>query len=303
MREPAGLLQFGVHQLIAEKNFKSAAVFRRPAIHLADLAAELYVDLLRQTGGLGFKVSNPAEFDCNLDCHARLLLGGFYYIVRVFLPPAIGKINLMNAKSPRYPAPKRIFDLVFSLLALIILSPVLALLVLILLLFQGPPLFFTQERPGLGGKIFRLVKFRSMRPSPGNEDKPDQDNQRVTPLGNFLRRTSLDELPELLNVLKGEMSIVGPRPLLVQYLGRYSAEQARRHELPPGITGWAQVHGRNALTWEQRFALDVWYVDHWSLWLDIRIILMTIGKVLRGEGVSQPGRATMDEFMGNRKDN
>lgn len=221
----------------------------------------------------------------------------------VFLPPSIGKINLMNSLAPRYPVIKRIFDLLFSLLALLVLSPLLALLVLILLIFQGPPLLFTQERPGLGGRIFRLVKFRSMQPSPGNEDKPDQDALRITRLGSFLRRTSLDELPELLNVLRGEMSIVGPRPLLVQYLDRYSAEQARRHDLPPGITGWAQVHGRNALTWEQRFALDVWYVDHWSLWLDLRIILMTIGKVLRGEGVSQPGRATMDEFMGSDKDN
>lgn len=120
-------------------------------------------------------------------------------------------------------------------------------------------------------------------------------------MGRFLRRTSLDELPELFNVLKGEMSIVGPRPLLVQYLDRYSPEQARRHELPPGITGWAQVNGRNALSWEERFQLDVWYVDHWSLWLDIRIILMTFWKVLSGEGISQPGRATMDAFMGSEK--
>ncbi len=298
MREPAGLSQFRVHLLIAKKYFKSAAVFGRPALHLADLAAELHFDLLRQTGGLGFKMSGPAEFDRNLFRHEVLLSGGFYYIVRVFPARALGKINLMNSLNPRYPVIKRIFDLLFSLLALLVLSPVLVLLVFVLLIFQGLPLFFTQERPGLGGQIFRLVKFRSMQPSPGNEDNPDQDALRITRLGSFLRRTSLDELPELINVLKGEMSIVGPRPLLVQYLGRYSAEQARRHELPPGITGWAQVNGRNALTWEQRFALDVWYVDHWSLWLDIRIILMTIGKVLRGEGVSQPGRATMDEFMG-----
>ena len=160
---------------------------------------------------------------------------------------------------------------------------------------------FCQDRPGLGGKIFKLCKFRSMQPSPGNENQPDRDAERITPIGSFLRRSSLDELPELFNVLKGEMSIVGPRPLLVQYLERYSPEQARRHELPPGITGWAQVNGRNAISWEQRFQLDVWYIDHWSLWLDIRIILMTLWKVLRGEGISQPGHVTMDEFMGSEK--
>ena len=140
-----------------------------------------------------------------------------------------------------------------------------------------------------------------MQPSPGNESQPDLDAMRITSVGKFIRRTSLDELPELINVLKGEMSIVGPRPLLVQYLERYSPEQARRHELPPGITGWAQVNGRNAISWEQRFQLDVWYIDHWSLWLDIRIILMTLWKVLRGEGISQPGHVTMDEFMGSEK--
>ena len=125
------------------------------------------------------------------------------------------------------------------------------------------------------------------------------DEERITELGRFLRRTSLDELPELFNVIKGEMSLVGPRPLLVQYIERYSPEQARRHEVLPGITGWAQVNGRNAITWDEKFRLDIWYVDHWSFWLDIRILLITLWKVLTGEGISQPGRATMDEFMGN----
>jgi lipopolysaccharide/colanic/teichoic acid biosynthesis glycosyltransferase len=207
----------------------------------------------------------------------------------------------MYEKYPRYPLAKRIFDILFALLALVILSPVLLMVSALLLILQGPPLLFCQERPGLGGRIFRLCKFRSMQPSPGNENQPDQDEMRITSVGRFLRRTSLDELPELINVLKGEMSIVGPRPLLVQYLERYSAEQARRHEMPPGITGWAQVNGRNTISWEERFNMDVWYVDHWSLWLDIRIILMTLWKVLSGEGISQPGRATMDEFMGNEK--
>lgn len=207
----------------------------------------------------------------------------------------------MFKKPPPYPLAKRIFDTLVSVLALVILSPILFLISTLLLIVQGPPLMFCQDRPGLGGKIFKLCKFRSMQPSPGNENQPDRDAERITPIGSFLRRSSLDELPELFNVLKGEMSIVGPRPLLVQYLERYSPEQARRHELPPGITGWAQVNGRNAISWEQRFQLDVWYIDHWSLWLDIRIILMTLWKVLRGEGISQPGHVTMDEFMGSEK--
>lgn len=150
--------------------------------------------------------------------------------------------------------------------------------------------------------MFTLYKFRTMQPPHGEEAGPEKDEERITAVGKFLRRSSLDELPELFNVLKGEMSIVGPRPLLPQYLERYSKEQARRHEMPPGITGWAQVNGRNAISWEERFKLDVWYVDNWSFWLDMRIILMTIWKVISGEGISQPGRATMDEFMGSEKD-
>jgi lipopolysaccharide/colanic/teichoic acid biosynthesis glycosyltransferase len=205
----------------------------------------------------------------------------------------------MTEIHPHYPLAKRIFDILFAVLALVVLSPLILIVSALLLFRQGPPLFFCQERPGLGGKIFRLCKFRSMQPSPGNENQPDRDAVRITPMGKLLRRTSLDELPELINVLKGEMSIVGPRPLLVQYLERYSAEQARRHEMPPGITGWAQVNGRNEISWEERFKLDIWYIDHWSLWLDIRIILITLWKVLSGEGISQPGRATMDEFMGS----
>ncbi len=200
-----------------------------------------------------------------------------------------------------YPLGKRIFDILFSLLALILLSPFFVVISVLLLITQSTPLFFCQDRPGLGGRIFRLCKFRTMRPSPGYENQPDQDEERITSFGRFLRRASLDELPELVNVLKGEMSIVGPRPLLVQYLERYSAEQARRHEMPPGITGWAQVNGRNAVSWEQRFDLDVWYVDHWSFILDLHIILVSVWKVLSGEGISQPGRATMDEFMGDQK--
>lgn len=175
-------------------------------------------------------------------------------------------------------------------------------LIAILLLFsQGPPLFFCQERPGKDGRIFKLCKFRTMKNQSSNPSHQLTDKERITPIGWFLRRTSLDELPEFFNVLKGEMSLVGPRPLLIQYLDRYTAEQARRHEVLPGITGWAQVNGRNAISWEQKFALDVWYVDHWNFWLDLRIMLMTLVKVFRGEGISQPGRATMEEFMGSAK--
>lgn len=196
---------------------------------------------------------------------------------------------------------KRLFDILFSLLALIILAPVLLLISVVLLALQGRPLFFCQPRPGLGGRVFTLCKFRTMTPARAHEQKPDQDDARITALGKFLRRSSLDELPELIHVLKGEMSMVGPRPLLPQYLERYTREQARRHEALPGITGWAQVNGRNAVSWEERFKMDVWYVDHWSFWLDMRILLMTVGKALSGAGVSQPGRETMEEFIGTKK--
>jgi sugar transferase EpsL len=199
----------------------------------------------------------------------------------------------------RVPNAKRIFDFLVSLVLLIILSPILLLISVVILVFEGPPLFFCQERPGLGDKIFKVCKFRTMKTELMLSNNPLTDEARITGLGKFLRRTSLDELPELINVMKGEMSIVGPRPLLVQYLERYSPEQAHRQDVLPGITGWAQINGRNAITWDEKFNLDIWYVDHWSFWLDIRIILMTAWKVLTGEGISQPGRATMDEFMGN----
>jgi lipopolysaccharide/colanic/teichoic acid biosynthesis glycosyltransferase len=164
---------------------------------------------------------------------------------------------------------------------------------------HGFPILFRQERPGYKEEIFTIYKFRTMLDRNDARGNPLPDENRLTKLGRFLRTTSLDELPELINVLKGEMSLVGPRPLLISYLPLYNAEQSRRHEVLPGITGWAQVHGRNILTWQEKFALDVWYVDHWSLWLDIKIISMTIVKVLRREGISQPGRATSEPFKGN----
>ena len=205
----------------------------------------------------------------------------------------------MSINSKTTPLIKRIFDILFSLIAIIILAPVFFLLSVLLICLDGFPVLFAQIRPGKKGVPFRLYKFRTMKEARNKPDEVSSDEDRITKFGKFLRRSSLDELPELFNVLKGEMSIVGPRPLLMQYLERYSNEQARRHYVLPGITGWAQINGRNAISWEEKFSLDVWYVDHWTFWLDIRIILQTIWKVITGEGISQPGRATMDEFMGN----
>jgi lipopolysaccharide/colanic/teichoic acid biosynthesis glycosyltransferase len=204
----------------------------------------------------------------------------------------------VNFVTSGVPLRKRIFDLTLTLPALVLLSPVIAITALVIWLREGRPIFFRQPRPGLGGKIFTVIKFRTMRNATGRDGTPLPDAARISRLGQFLRATSLDELPELWNVVRGEMSLVGPRPLLVAYLERYSAEQARRHNVLPGITGWAQINGRNALTWEEKFRLDVWYVEHWSLGLDFKILVSTVWKVLRREGISQPGHATAEEFMG-----
>jgi lipopolysaccharide/colanic/teichoic acid biosynthesis glycosyltransferase len=193
---------------------------------------------------------------------------------------------------------KRVFDLLIAGMLLVVLSPLLVILAVLVRCFLGSPVLFTQTRPGLHGRPFRMVKFRSMLDARDHEGKLLPDVRRLTNFGRTLRALSLDELPELLNVIKGDMSIVGPRPLLTKYLERYNPEQARRHEVPPGITGWAQVNGRNALSWEDKFKLDVWYVDHWSLWLDFKILLLTAGKVMRRDGISAPGEATAPEFLG-----
>lgn len=178
-------------------------------------------------------------------------------------------------------------------------SPVLIGILGLEVLLHGWPPIFTQRRPGLHGKIFTLRKFRSMTNERGPDGELLPDAQRLTAFGQFLRSTSLDELPELFNVLKGEMSLVGPRPLLVQYLERYSPDQARRHEVKPGLTGWAQINGRNALTWDEKLALDVWYVDHWSVLLDLEILLKTVTAVLRRSGIHSSDSVTMPEFLGN----
>ncbi len=194
---------------------------------------------------------------------------------------------------------KRLFDLALTVPGVLVISPLLLALALLVRWKLGSPVLFAQVRPGLGGRPFRMLKFRTMTDARGPDGELLPDAERLPPLGRFLRSTSLDELPETLNVLRGDLSLVGPRPLLMQYLDRYTPEQARRHEVKPGITGWAQVKGRNALTWEQKFALDVWYVDHRSLWLDVKILLLTFWKVFRREGISQEGQATMSEFMGS----
>jgi len=187
---------------------------------------------------------------------------------------------------------KRALDTLLILLMAPIWLPVLAATALAVWLALGRPVFFRQARAGLQGRPFSMIKFRTMRAGEGADD------ERLCPLGRWLRATSLDELPELLHVIRGDMSLVGPRPLPVRYLPRYTAEQARRHEVRPGITGWAQMHGRNTLTWEEKFQLDVWYVDHRSLCLDLRVVLMTVWQVMRGHGVSAEGHATMTEFLG-----
>lgn len=193
---------------------------------------------------------------------------------------------------------KRLFDIVASAIALVILSPVLGLVALLVARGLGRPVLFRQVRPGLHGRPFTLVKFRTMRDATDAEGRPLPDSERLTPLGRFLRNSSLDELPELWNILKGDMSFVGPRPLLMEYLPLYSPDQSRRHNVRPGLTGHAQVNGRNALTWAEKFALDIWYVDNRSLVLDMRILLQTAWKVLKRDGISADGEATMPRFTG-----
>jgi sugar transferase EpsL len=200
------------------------------------------------------------------------------------------------------PRSKRILDLTLTLVGLPIFIPVMGAVALLVRIFHGKPVIFRQERPGYGAQLIPVFKFRTMTDARDMQGNLLPDGDRLTGLGRFLRASSLDELPELFNVLAGQMSIVGPRPLFKHYLERYSPQQARRHEVLPGITGWAQVNGRNAISWEQKFKLDVWYVDNWSLLLDIKIILASIAKVLKREGISQPGHATAEEFMGKAAD-
>lgn len=197
---------------------------------------------------------------------------------------------------------KRLLDIVLSLFALVLFSPIIGLVAWKIRQKLGSPVIFRQTRPGLHGEPFDMVKFRTMKDAVDSKGNPLPDTERMTLFGNWLRNTSLDELPELWNVLKGEMSLVGPRPLLMQYLPLYSQEQARRHEVRPGVTGWAQVNGRNAISWEEKFKLDVWYVDHHSFWLDVKIIFLTVKKVFFKEGITAEGHVTIEPFKGSSND-
>lgn len=213
------------------------------------------------------------------------------------------KLYLANCLTRCSRRVKSILDRLIAAIALVFFSPLLLLTAIAIYIRMGSPVLFSQPRPGKDGDIFKFYKFRTMTNECDRDGNLLCDEQRLTAIGQFLRKTSLDELPQLWNVLKGDMSFVGPRPLLVEYLTRYSPEQARRHEIKPGITGWAQINGRNAITWEEKFNLDVWYVDHWSLWLDLKILILTVWKVLQREGISQSGHATIEDFQGNFNQN
>lgn len=202
-------------------------------------------------------------------------------------------------ETPGASVAKRTFDVTMAALGLVLLFPLLVVLAGVIRLTMGAPVVFRQRRPGYRGAPFTIYKFRTMRAATNREGRSLPDGQRVTHVGRFLRRTSLDEILELFNVLKGDMSLVGPRPLLMEYLDRYSTFQARRHEVKPGLSGWAQINGRNAITWKEKFELDVWYVDHRTFWLDLKILGLTVVKVLRREGISAQGHATMPAFTGD----
>lgn len=193
---------------------------------------------------------------------------------------------------------KEVADRLIAAIALVVFSPLLLIIAIAIYIRMGRPIVFSQPRPGKDNRVFTFYKFRTMTDDRDLAGNLLPDEQRLTAFGQFLRRTSLDELPQLWNVLKGDLSLVGPRPLLVKYLDRYTPEQARRHDVKPGITGWVQINGRNALNWEEKFKLDIWYVDHWSLWLDLQILFLTIGKVLQQEGINQEGYVTAEEFKG-----
>jgi lipopolysaccharide/colanic/teichoic acid biosynthesis glycosyltransferase len=194
---------------------------------------------------------------------------------------------------------KSVCDRLFAAIALVLFSPFILFVAIAISLRMGTPIVFTQPRPGKDGEIFTFYKFRTMTNDRDADANLLSDEKRLTAIGQFLRKTSLDELPQLLNVLKGDMSFVGPRPLMVEYLGRYSPEQARRHDVMPGITGWAQINGRNTISWQEKFKLDVWYVNNWSLWLDLKILFLTVWKVVKKEGISQANHVTVEDFMGN----
>jgi lipopolysaccharide/colanic/teichoic acid biosynthesis glycosyltransferase len=222
----------------------------------------------------------------------------FYHDNLTFHPWFKHLLMAFNLFPSGVPLTKRLFDLTLTIVGLLLISPFLVVIAILIALIHGRPILFRQLRPGLQGVPIKVYKFRTMTEARDPSGKMLPDEQRVTPFGQLLRSLSLDELPELINVLRGEMSLIGPRPLLMRYLDRYTPEQARRHEVLPGITGWAQINGRNIISWEEKFRLDVWYVDNWSLWLDVKILLITIWKALKREGISQDGFVSAEEFMG-----
>lgn len=268
--------------------------------------------------GLSFRADDPQSFEIAVRSMDEAVRGGRLDDFRQaseslgrevswprfvdWLLEAVGDGRAPPPRASASRAVKVVLDRTIAAVGLILTAPVLLVAALAVRATMGSPVLFVQERPGKGGRIFRLAKFRTMRAAMGPDGRPLRDEERITRLGKFLRATSIDELPQLFNVVRGDLSLVGPRPLLVQYLDRYTPEQARRHDVRPGITGWAQVNGRNAISWEERFRLDVWYVDHWSLALDAKILAMTFLKVLRQDGISREGHATMPEFKGSTRE-
>ncbi len=245
----------------------------------------LWVEIgLITIGCVNFVLRDFAATQLSHGAAATLLL-----LILLFFAGMKGKLNI-----------KRLFDVIASGTAIILLSPIVFLTAAMVRVFLGSPVLFRQLRPGLQLQPFQLIKFRTMTNARNASGELLPDKNRLTPFGHFLRASSLDELPELLNVLKGDMSLVGPRPLLMEYIPLYNERQARRHEVKPGLTGWAQVNGRNTLTWEERFELDLWYVENWSFWLDLKIISMTVWRVLRREGINQTGSVSMEKFRGSR---
>ena len=261
------------------------------------------IDKLLADADLRARMGRAGRERMERDFHPQVIWAALVQLYRDLLEQNLGLTGRTGDEArtlseSRLPSAKRVFDLLIATCALLLLSPILTLIAILVRAFLGSPILFQQERAGLKGSCFDCLKFRTMTNARDASGQLLSDADRLTGLGRFLRNTSLDELPELINVLRGEMSLVGPRPLMARYLGRYSHEQMRRHDVKPGLTGWAQINGRNALTWDQKFELDLWYVDHRSFWLDFSILAKTAWQVIRRDGIAKPGHATMPEFLG-----
>ena len=301
----------GFPNVVLEASASARPVITTNATGAVDSVRDHVTGLLVPVGDANALARAIAELLSDPGLRQAMGRAGREWVEKDFRPEAIWRaqaelygemIDQRSQAAPLRPAftAKRAFDLLAATAALLAVAPVLLVIAGIVRLFQGSPVLFRQQRPGYKGRPFTCLKFRTMTDALGEDGQLLPDEERLTPLGRFLRSTSLDELPELLNVIRGDMSLVGPRPLLMRYLDRYTPEQARRHETKPGITGWAQINGRNAASWDQKLALDVWYVDHRTFWLDLKILALTICKTLTREGISQPGHATAEEFMGQK---